>query len=244
MRRLRKNNPQVESGTRSLHSAMMPDQINTVLQDIDSMLAEANKTIDQSLHHSAQLVEQAQQQLLARHQHLMAPSQSVQENSVVDGDAAGTTAASADNSQQPSQNALSVQAKNQSQHDTNSDTKESALVSAEASTLATEVKADTEALQSATSELEKVLESSAKTEKALQQEQQHIVEKQKKMQQTAAAAQKSIESALTNINQGFMHQQQAYEQAIVARAKTMEEKNQAAASALSQSLKTQQPDKK
>ncbi|MCF2909653.1 hypothetical protein L1285_15115 [Pseudoalteromonas sp. DL2-H2.2] len=46
-----------------LSQAVMPTQLNTILSDIDTMLASARQTIDQSLQQSSQLVDQSRQHL-------------------------------------------------------------------------------------------------------------------------------------------------------------------------------------
>ncbi|MCG7534141.1 hypothetical protein [Pseudoalteromonas sp. OOF1S-7] len=54
-----------------LTQAVMPAQLNTILSDIDAMLASARQTIDQSLQQSSQLVDQSRQHL-ARINHALA----------------------------------------------------------------------------------------------------------------------------------------------------------------------------
>ncbi|MCO7189547.1 MULTISPECIES: hypothetical protein [unclassified Pseudoalteromonas] len=54
-----------------LTQVVMPTQLNTILSDIDAMLASARQTIDQSLQQSSQLVDQSRQHL-ARINHALA----------------------------------------------------------------------------------------------------------------------------------------------------------------------------
>ncbi|KID59041.1 hypothetical protein JF50_00870 [Pseudoalteromonas luteoviolacea] len=74
---------QKKAACQALSQAVMPSQLNSILSDIDTMLATARQTIDQSLQQSSQLVDQSRQHLARINQVLEsdAPSGTLSEES-------------------------------------------------------------------------------------------------------------------------------------------------------------------